>query len=181
MIRMYLRLAAKSLGQHPGLTALMVATVALGIAACVTVITIFHAVSADPIWWKSDRLYAVTLDSWDVNEPADAARPHLPPSRLTYRDAMHLFESNIPARKAAMRAMFMPCSASGMAQPRTTSSTKLALKPLVRSMAPRIAVAARSTGLVSLRDPLMARPTAVLTALATTTFRGRFMDFPFRS
>lgn len=102
MIQMYLRLAAKSLSQRPGLTALMVATVALGIAACVTVITIFRAMSADPIWWKSDRLYAVTLDSWDVNEPADAARPHLPPPRLTYRDAMHLFESNIPAHKTVM-------------------------------------------------------------------------------
>lgn len=102
MIGMHLRLAAKSLRQRPGISVLMVATVALGIAACVTVITIFRAMSADPIWWKSDRLYAVTLDSWDVNEPSDAARPHLPPSRLTYRDAMHLLESNIPARKAVM-------------------------------------------------------------------------------
>ncbi|WP_129649396.1 ABC transporter permease [Peristeroidobacter agariperforans] len=102
MIRLYLRMALKSLGQNPGLTAIMVATVALGIAACVTVITMFHAMSADPIWWKSDRLYAVTLDSWDVNEPPDAARPHLPPPRLTYRDAMHLLESNIPERKTVM-------------------------------------------------------------------------------
>ena len=102
MIRMYLRLAARSLRQRPGLTSLMIATVALGVAACVTVITIFHAMSADPIWWKSDRLYAVTLDSWDVNEPADSARPDLPPPRLTYRDAMYLFESNIPARTTVM-------------------------------------------------------------------------------
>ncbi len=102
MFRMYLRLAAKSLRQRPGMSALMVATVALGVAACVTVITIFNAMSADPIWWKSDRLYAVTLDSWDINEPADRARPHLPPSRLTYRDAMYLLESNIPERRAVM-------------------------------------------------------------------------------
>jgi putative ABC transport system permease protein len=115
MIRMYLRLAAKSFGQHPGLSTLMVATVALGIAACVTVITIFHAMSADPIWWKSDRLYAVTLDSWDVNEPADSARPHLPPSRLTYRDAMHLFESNIPVRKTVMYVARTSILSGGMA------------------------------------------------------------------
>jgi putative ABC transport system permease protein len=95
-------MALKSLGQNPGLTSIMVATVALGIAACVTVITIFHAMSADPIWWKSDRLYAVTLDAWDVNEPADAARPHLPSPRLTYRDATYLLESNIPEHKTVM-------------------------------------------------------------------------------
>ena len=102
MIRLYLRLALKSLRQNPGLSAIMIATVALGIGACVTVITMFHAMSADPIWWKSDRLYAVTLDAWDVNEPADAARPQLPPPRLTYRDAMYLLESNIPERKTVM-------------------------------------------------------------------------------
>jgi putative ABC transport system permease protein len=115
MIQMYLRLAARSLTQRPGLTALMVATVALGIAACVTVITIFRAMSADPIWWKSDRLYAVTLDSWDVNEPADAARPHLPPPRLTYRDAMHLLESDIPARRAVMYVARTSILSSGIA------------------------------------------------------------------
>lgn len=115
MIGQYLRLAAKSFGRHPSLTALMIATVALGISACVTVITIFHAMSADPIWWKSDRLYSVTLDSWDANEPADSARPQLPPPRLTYRDAMHLLETNIPARKVVMYVARTSILSSGVA------------------------------------------------------------------
>lgn len=51
---------------------------------------------------RVNRLYAVTLDSWDPNEPADQAHPQLPPPQMTYRDATAVFESNIPLRKIIM-------------------------------------------------------------------------------
>ena len=33
--------------------------------------TIYHAMATNPIEWKSDQLYAVTIDTWDPDEPYD--------------------------------------------------------------------------------------------------------------
>ena len=69
MLTYNMRLALKSFRRTPGLTALMVGAIALGIAACVMTMTVYHAMSGNPIWWKNDRLYAVTMDNWDPNRP----------------------------------------------------------------------------------------------------------------
>jgi putative ABC transport system permease protein len=102
MLGYYVRLAGLSFRRNPGLTALMVLAIALGIAVCVVTLTVYHATSGNPIWWKNDRLYAVTLDSWDPNEPADKQHPQLPPEQLTYKDATFLFNTPIPQRKVVM-------------------------------------------------------------------------------
>ena len=57
MFGYYLRLALKSFGRNPGITVLMVLAIALGIAVCVMTLTVYHAMSGNPIWWKNDRLY----------------------------------------------------------------------------------------------------------------------------
>ena len=103
MLAYNVRLAIKSFKKNPGITALMVAAIAIGIAACVITMTLYHATSADPIWWKSGRLYAVTLDNWDPNLPFDSARPQLPPPQVTFRDAEALAKSRIPLHHAVMR------------------------------------------------------------------------------
>jgi putative ABC transport system permease protein len=103
MLRYYTRLALKSFARNPGLTVLMVLAFALGISVCVMTLTVYHAMSGNPIWWKNDRLFTVTMDSWDPNRPADDRLAHLPPAQLTYRDATFLFDSAIPERKAIMR------------------------------------------------------------------------------
>ena len=59
-----------------------------------------------------------------------------------------------PARSEAMRATFIPCSASGMAQPRMTSSISLGSSCGTRSSAPLIATAASSSGRVARSVPL---------------------------
>jgi putative ABC transport system permease protein len=102
MIGYYLRLAFASFRRTPGITALMVLAIAVGIGVCVMTLTIYHAMSGNPIWWKSDQLYSVTLDSWDPTEPADDERPTLPPDQLTYRDAEAVYRSDIPKRKVIM-------------------------------------------------------------------------------
>ena len=38
-------------------------------------LTVYHAMSGNPIWWKNDRLYAVTMDNWDPDKPYDARTP----------------------------------------------------------------------------------------------------------
>jgi putative ABC transport system permease protein len=101
MFGYYLRLALRSFGHNPGITALMVLAIALGIAVCVMTLTVYHAMSGNPIWWKNDRLYAVTMDNWD---PDHALNPKtaLPPPQMTYKDTQFLFTSGIPLRKVVM-------------------------------------------------------------------------------
>jgi putative ABC transport system permease protein len=101
MFGYYLRLALKSFGRNPGITALMVLAIALGIAVCVMTLTVYHAMSGNPIWWKNDRLYAVTMDNWSPNRPLHPEHD-LPPPEMTYKDTQFLLTSSIPVRKLVM-------------------------------------------------------------------------------
>src|SRR5215472_3968317 len=116
MFGYYLRLALKSFRHNPGITALMVLAIALGIAVCVMTLTVYHAMSGNPIWWKNDRLYAVTMDNWDPNI---AYRPgwNQPPTQLTYKDARYLFASGIPERKVVMYSSVGVISGVGKVAP----------------------------------------------------------------
>lgn len=105
MIRYYFRLALKSYGRTPGLVALMVGVIALGVAACIVTLTIYHAMSGNPIWWKNNVLYAVTMDSRSALKPGNRADPSGAPDQLSYRDATYLFGSNIPRHKAIMATL----------------------------------------------------------------------------
>lgn len=100
MFHYYLQLALKSLRRNPILSALMVLAIAIGIGACMTTLTVYSLMAADPIPQKSERLFSVRLDSWDPNSPWD--EPNEPPPELTYRDAMALMRSDIPSQQAAM-------------------------------------------------------------------------------
>lgn len=102
MLGYYLRLALKSCVRDARVTLLIVFAISVGIGVCIMTLTIYHAMSANPIWWKDDRLYAVTMDSWAAERPENPDQPQLPPPQLTYMDAMYLFNSTIPARKVLM-------------------------------------------------------------------------------
>lgn len=102
MLGYYLKLALNSFKRTPGITALMTAAIALGIGTCIATLTVYHTMSGNPIWWKNDRLYAVTMDLWGAQHPYDTDRPQLPPPQLSYRDATGLFAGSAPAHKAIM-------------------------------------------------------------------------------
>src|SRR5882757_784156 len=102
MLGYYLRLALKSFARDRGATALMLFAIALGIGVCIMTLTVHHAMSSNPIWWKNDRLYAITMDSWPPERPANLDLPDLPPTQLTYTDANYFFNSAIPERKVIM-------------------------------------------------------------------------------
>jgi putative ABC transport system permease protein len=99
-----LRLAMLSLRRNPALTALMVGAIAAGIGAAMITITLYHARAGHPIWWKEDRLFAVTLDarSTDPELTQYERHPEYPPFQLTYRDAQALYRSRIPERAVMM-------------------------------------------------------------------------------
>src|SRR6266545_2137900 len=76
--------------------------------------------------------------------------------------------TGIPARRLAMRATFMPCSASGIAQPRITSSTSEGSMPGARRSASAMATAPSSSGRVPRSVPPGALPAAVRAAATMT-------------
>jgi putative ABC transport system permease protein len=105
-----LRLAVLSFRRNPLLTMLMIGAIAAGIGAALITMTLYHAKSGNPIWWKNDQLYAVALDlrSDDPEATRNQRRPELPPAMLAYRDAQALYRSEIPKRQVIMyRSRFL--------------------------------------------------------------------------
>ena len=104
MLRYYLRLALRSFAATPLLTALTTGAIALGVAVSIVTFSIHHLLSGNPIWWKGDRLYAITMNNYPINLPPDMHVPNvaLGPNQLTYMDATRLYASNIPERKVIM-------------------------------------------------------------------------------
>lgn len=88
MFRYYLRLAVLSIRANPALSSLMIAAIAIGIGACMSMITIRYIMSGNPIAHKTEQLYHVRVDSWDPTEPYD--EPDEPPEQMTYLDATAL-------------------------------------------------------------------------------------------
>ncbi len=62
MFAYYCQLALRSFRRNKVLTALMVLAIALGIGASMTMLTVYHVLSGDPIPAKSTRLFHVQLD-----------------------------------------------------------------------------------------------------------------------
>ena len=106
MFQYYLRLGLRSLRRNPALTALMVLTLAVGVAASIATLTILHAMSSDPIPGKSARLFIPLLD----NGPAEGYNPaeqRWVPPQISYRDARNL----VAGMPAARRTVFYPIAA----------------------------------------------------------------------
>lgn len=91
MFRYYLKLGALSIRTNPALSVLMVLAIAIGIGACMTIVTVKHVMSDNPIAHKNDVLYHVQVDSWSPAEPYQD--PDKPPEQLTYLDAKALYDA----------------------------------------------------------------------------------------
>lgn len=63
MFRYSFELALQGLGRFPKSTALVVLTVALGLAACMTTLTLLHVLDADPLPGRSQHLYLAWVDT----------------------------------------------------------------------------------------------------------------------
>jgi putative ABC transport system permease protein len=96
----YLRLALRSLKRNVVLTALMIAAVAVGIGACMTTLTVFRAMSGDPIPQKSRALYAVQIQNWPSEEGSrnsDGLE-----DQISYLDATALMQRHAGLRQSPM-------------------------------------------------------------------------------
>lgn len=106
MFGYYFKLGVRSLRRNRYLTALMVLTLAIGVAASVSTLAILHAMSGDPIPSKSDRLFVPFIDN---------AQPegYIPGSehidmQMTYKDATNLLRAKPGDRGTAMYGTGMP-------------------------------------------------------------------------
>jgi putative ABC transport system permease protein len=91
MFGYYLKLALRSLKRSPGLTALMVLAIGIGVAASMTSWSVFRAVSGDPIPWKSSKLFVPQIDMWG---PGLWSRDNEPPQAMDYTDAVALMREH---------------------------------------------------------------------------------------
>ena len=88
MLRYYLKLGFLSIRANPALSALMVAAIAIGIGACMTIVTVRHVMADNPIEHKNDQLFHVQVDNWNPNDPY--GEPNEPPEQVSYLDATNL-------------------------------------------------------------------------------------------
>jgi len=110
MFSYYFHSGVRSLRRNAALTALIVLILAIGIAACVSTITIVHAMSGDPIPQKSGRLFVPVLDNGPLNgyNRADTGRRDPGDLQMTYIDAVNLLKQGFAERRAAMYGISTP-------------------------------------------------------------------------
>lgn len=101
MFSYYLKLGWLSIRRNPLLSSLMVAAIAVGIGASMTIITVNYVMSSNPIPHKSDQLFYVQLDNWDPNDQDEDGDGFEPPDQVTYLDAMALMKAGKAYRQIA--------------------------------------------------------------------------------
>ena len=101
MFRYYLLLGLRSLRRNPALTALMVLTLAIGVAASVSTLTILHVMSGNPIPHKSDLLLVPLLDVGTVRGYVPGKKEPYE-NQTTYKDAMNYLRSAQGVRRTAV-------------------------------------------------------------------------------
>jgi putative ABC transport system permease protein len=100
MFSYYFDLALRSLKRNPALTGLMIAAIAFGISACMTTLTVFRAMSADPIPAKSHQLFAPQIQNAASAETKSGDESL--PTQLTYLDALALMQAHAAKRQSAL-------------------------------------------------------------------------------
>jgi putative ABC transport system permease protein len=106
MFGYYLDLALRSLRRTPILTGLMVLAIGLGIGASMTMITVLHMMTDDPMPGRSAHLYMPHLDPLPLKSNS-VAFGHDASDNLTWPDAMALLDAHRAVRQAAMAAGYL--------------------------------------------------------------------------
>jgi putative ABC transport system permease protein len=106
MFHYYFMLGLRSLRRNPALTALMVLTLAIGVAASVSTLTILHVMSGDPIPHKSDRLFVPLIDVGQLEGYTPGEAPN--DNQMSYPDAANLLKSGQGERRTAVFGVGAP-------------------------------------------------------------------------
>lgn len=99
MFAYYLQLAWRSLRRSPILTTLMVLAIGLGIGASMTMVTLLHVMTADPLPGRSAQLFYPQIDPQSMEGYSKGQEP---PDQFTWIDAMNLLHAARGAHQVAM-------------------------------------------------------------------------------
>ena len=99
MFSYYLSLSLQNISRQKSLSMLISSTLGIGIAACMITYSLIHLMSKDPLPNKSNRVYHIQLDNWNLN--SEAISPNLPPEEVTWRDAMNIVHAKQAKYQAA--------------------------------------------------------------------------------
>jgi putative ABC transport system permease protein len=102
----YLELALRSLRRNAVLTALMIAAIGVGIGASMTTLTVFRAMSGDPIPAKSRQLFTPQIQNRGPDHPDQESEDGLPTS-ISYIDAMAWMRAGVGKRQTATYATWL--------------------------------------------------------------------------
>jgi len=110
MFGYYLGLAVRSLRRNVVLTMLMIGAIGVGIGASMTTLTIFRAMSGDPLPDKSAQLFVPQIDNWGPKRHgAGTTGSGLKlQDQLTYIDAIRLMDAHAAKRQSAMYGSGLP-------------------------------------------------------------------------
>ncbi len=100
MLIYYFQLGLRSLKRNPFLTAIMIVSIAVGVAASMTTYAVLRATSNNPIPEKSSRLFVPLVDNWGPVETVENGGE--PPRALSYIDAMALMRDKRATRQTAL-------------------------------------------------------------------------------
>jgi putative ABC transport system permease protein len=106
MFSYYFMLGLRSLRRNPALTALMVLTLAVGVAASIATLTILHVMSGDPIPAKSERLFVPLVDNGPLRGYTPGDKPN--DRQLSYPDAASIAASKQGDRRTVMYGVAGP-------------------------------------------------------------------------
>ncbi|MDP9089265.1 MAG: ABC transporter permease [Pseudomonadota bacterium] len=115
MFAYYFRLGLRSLRRNVVLTSLMIVAIAVGIGACMTTLTVFRAMSGDPIPQKSSQLYTPQIDNWGPDKHNGETPDGLEP-QLSYIDVLGLMKAHAAKRQTGMFATLQPVSPADPSQ-----------------------------------------------------------------
>jgi putative ABC transport system permease protein len=101
MFGYYIHMAVRSLRRNPVLTGLMVLAIGLGIGASMTMVTVLHVMTDDPLPGRSTQLYTPHIDPLPRDYKQDGGGPDAS-DNLTWPDAMALLTARRATRQAAM-------------------------------------------------------------------------------
>ncbi|WP_158885797.1 FtsX-like permease family protein [Rhodanobacter sp. L36] len=105
MFSYYFDLALRSLKRNRVLTALMIVAIALGIGASMTMLTVLHVLTGNPLPGKSQTLFYPQIDPRDM---ADYEAGEEPPRQVTWIDGMNLLREKRADRQALMTGGAVP-------------------------------------------------------------------------
>ncbi len=100
MLVYYFQLGLRSLKRNPVLTALMVVSIAVGVAASMTTYAVLRATSSNPIPEKSSQLFVPQIDNGGPNLSVE--NDGEPPRTLSYIDTIALMRDKRATRQTAL-------------------------------------------------------------------------------